>query len=78
MATISRLSHYRNILGFDRAEHIPFTRHYRIACSSCEALVINGHASHETGCSNATQECDGCNERIPVSRFRRYCEDCQP
>jgi hypothetical protein len=39
-------------LGFDRAEHVPFTTHYRVRCSQCEALVINGIATHERGCPN--------------------------
>lgn len=49
----SRLTHYRDDLGFDRAEHIPFTKRYHIGCSQCEALVINGIACHETGCPHA-------------------------
>lgn len=69
----SRLSHYRT-LGFDRSEHIPFTRQYRIRCSSCEALVINGVPCHETGCPVAVHECHGCNTLIPARQ--RYCADC--
>ena len=38
--------------GFDRSEHIPFTSSWRIRCSQCEALVINGIPAHERGCPN--------------------------
>ncbi len=46
----------------------------RVSCSQCEALVINGIACHETGCPNATHECKGCNEQIPIRQT--YCQDC--
>jgi len=72
---MSRLAHYRESLGFDRAKHIPFTRLYSIKCSACAALVINSIPAHETGCPNATVECNGCNERIPANH--RYCGDCR-
>ena len=49
---MSRLSYYRNVLGFDNATNIPFTCKYRIRCSQCAALVINGIPCHETGCPN--------------------------
>jgi hypothetical protein len=52
---MTRLAYYRDALGFDRAEHIPFTRQYRIRCSQCDALVINGRPCHETGCPNTTR-----------------------
>lgn len=60
--------------GFDQASHVPFTRQFKVRCSQCEALVINGVATHETGCPNARHECRGCNNLIP--RNQRYCEDC--
>ena len=47
----------------------------RVRCSQCEALVINGIATHETGCPNAMHECKSCNELIP--QHQRYCADCQ-
>ena len=71
---MSRLAYYRDTLGFDRSEHIPFTKQYRIRCSQCASLVINGVPCHESGCSNAMHECAGCNKMIPVTR--RYCNDC--
>ena len=43
-------------LGFDRAEHVPFTKRYRVRCSQCEALVINGIPTHERGCPNTPRE----------------------
>ena len=49
---MSRLSYYRNVLGFDNATNIPFSARYRIRCSQCAALVINGVPCHETGCPN--------------------------
>lgn len=47
---------------------------YKVRCSQCEALVINGVATHEHGCPNAVHECKGCNELIPLKQ--RYCADC--
>ena len=53
---MTRLAYYRDMLGFDQAKHIPFTKTYRIKCSQCEALVINGVPCHETGCPHVWQE----------------------
>ena len=61
--------------GFDRARHVPFTRTYDVRCSQCEALVICGIPTHETGCPNATRECRGCNNLIPIRET--YCKDCR-
>lgn len=47
-----------------------------VACSQCEALVINGVACHETGCPRATKECRGCNALLPARAYN-YCPDCQ-
>jgi hypothetical protein len=44
-------------------------------CSQCHALVVNGVATHESGCVNALHECTGCNALVPMNQ--RYCEDCQ-
>ena len=62
-------------LGFDLTTYNRRTGYYSPRCSQCEACVINGVACHETGCPNATHECQGCNEVIPQSA--RYCADCQ-
>jgi len=48
--------------------------HVRLACSQCEALTINGIATHEHSCPNARRECKGCNEQIAVNQ--RYCANC--
>lgn len=58
--------------GFDNSRQVGRTLYPR--CSQCETLVIQGVACHETGCPNATHECRGCNEQIPVRQ--RYCEEC--
>lgn len=67
-------------LGFDKSS-IPArarrdgTRPIRVACSRCESLVINGMATHEHGCPNATAECRGCDAVIPIRQ--RYCQECE-
>ena len=63
-------------LGFDASAHA-FGRVnlLSVACSQCQALVINGTATHERGCRNAMRECNGCSAFIPARQ--RYCEDCQ-
>ncbi len=60
--------------GFDLTKHVAFTKNFRVKCSQCEALVINGVACHETGCPNAKHECRGCNAIIPANQ--KYCGDC--
>ena len=71
---MSKLSYYRDTLGFDQSKRVPFTKQYRIRCSCCEALVINNTPTHERGCPNAMHECDGCNTIIPQGA--KYCTDC--
>lgn len=44
--------------GFDLTEHEPFTRYYRVRCSQCDALVINGTPCHEDGCLNRPRDTD--------------------
>lgn len=60
--------------GFDESYHVPFTKQYKVRCSQCEAVCINGMATHETGCSNQRFECKGCNQVID---YRGYCEECR-
>lgn len=60
--------------GFDRSEAIPFRRQWHVGCSQCQALVINGHPSHEPGCPHAVFECRGCDAL--VHRRGAYCADC--
>lgn len=38
--------------GFDKSEYNRITKKWRVNCSQCEVLVINGYATHETGCPN--------------------------
>jgi len=45
-----------------------------LVCSQCEALAINGMATHEQGCPNARHKCKGCNEQVAVNQH--YCADC--
>lgn len=61
-----------HVLGFDNSTKSG--RHLRVGCSQCEALVINGTPTHETGCPHAMHECAGCNEVIPIRQ--RYCATC--
>ncbi len=78
MGKQSRLAYYRDTLGFTNSTNT-FGRPnlVSIACDSCAALVINSVPCHETGCPNATKECNGCNARIPARPYLRYCEDCR-
>ncbi len=41
--------------GFDQTSYSRETGYYRVRCSQCEALVINGVACHEHGCPNKRQ-----------------------
>lgn len=38
--------------GFDQSRFDRSTGYYTVRCSQCEALVISGVATHETGCPN--------------------------
>lgn len=66
-------------LGFDTSEASPPDEDgkvfFRVRCSQCESLCINGVPTHEHGCPNAMHECAGCNEIIPAKH--KYCEGCQ-
>lgn len=42
--------------GFDLSEYNRSEHTTRVRCSQCEALVINGHPCHETGCPNIKKE----------------------
>jgi hypothetical protein len=41
--------------GFDLSYAVPFERAWKVRCSQCEALVINGVPCHESGCSSEPQ-----------------------
>lgn len=62
--------------GFDDAYIVEDGSAICPKCSQCEALVINGLATHEAGCPNARRECRGCNAMIPVNQ--KWCEGCAP
>jgi len=42
--------------GFDLSEAVPFEARWRVRCSGCEALVINGTPTHERGCPNTPRD----------------------
>ena len=39
--------------GFDRTTYDRESGYYHVRCSQCQALVINGIATHEHGCPNS-------------------------
>lgn len=41
--------------GFDLTKVVPFKRAWRVRCSQCEVLVINGTPTHEHGCPNGAR-----------------------
>lgn len=60
--------------GFDLSVHIPFTKHFRVGCSQCCAVCVNGTPCHEWGCANQTFHCQGCEATVPFNV--KYCADC--
>lgn len=42
--------------GFDRSYVVPFERAWKVRCSQCEALVINGIPTHERTCPNEVRD----------------------
>lgn len=38
--------------GFDQSWYNPRDQTWKVRCSQCEAVVINGHPCHERGCPN--------------------------
>ena len=50
---------FRELLdaGFDKSIAVEH-EHVRVVCSQCQALVINGVATHEHGCPNARRKED--------------------
>jgi len=52
---MSRVQRLRDA-GFDKSYAVPFERAWRVRCSQCEALVINGYPTHERGCPNVPRE----------------------
>lgn len=65
--------------GFDLSTEVERGQ-YRVRCSRCEALVINGTACHETGCPNVRRACGDDSdfeedEREELSAFEDARED---
>lgn len=77
---MSRANHRYVALRLDGLQAAGFDRsfasgpHIYPRCSQCQALVVNGIATHESGCPNAVHECRGCDALVPASQ--RWCEDC--
>jgi len=44
--------------GFDLSEYDRHIGHWRVRCSQCEAMVIQGVPCHERGCPNARSDDD--------------------
>lgn len=42
--------------GFDLSYYDRQSGYHRVRCSQCQALVINGYPTHETGCPNSRKE----------------------
>lgn len=55
MAKVSRVQQLR-YQGFDESYAIPFERRWRVKCSQCEAMTINGIPVHERTCPNEHRE----------------------
>lgn len=64
---VSRLKSLRQ-LGFDETRRSE--QGYRVKCSQCEALVINGVPTHEGGCPNKPRAHDEDEARHAKSRVR--------
>lgn len=61
--------------GFDLSRAIPFEHAWRVRCSQCDAVCVNGIPCHERGCPNDRNgECFECGTTI--NRRARYCDDC--
>lgn len=43
-------------MGFDQSYYNPSTGYTKVKCSQCEALAINGIATHERGCPNQVRD----------------------
>lgn len=73
---MSYLQTLRNA-GFEDSRHIPFTKQYRVRCTSCEALVIQGTPCHETGCPEQRKECKECGGMFKRSEGCPCMEPCE-
>lgn len=57
---MGRLTYIQESLGFDRSSQQRFEARIHVACSQCEAWVINGIPTHEQGCPNRVRPCREC------------------
>lgn len=60
-------------LGFDESSHVPFTKLFRVRCSQCEALCINGVPTHEAGCPHTPVACRECGTLHPDREAAAQC-----
>lgn len=78
MSCVNRTSEYRTMhlegLGFTVTPVFRRPNLLAVSCTQCQALVINGIATHESGCQNARHECAGCSAWVPVRV--KYCPEC--
>lgn len=42
--------------GFDLSWAVPFAHAWKVRCSQCEAVCINGIPTHEQGCPNEPRD----------------------
>jgi len=72
---MSRMRKFLEARGFDKSVYRGgFPGRWVPRCSQCEAVCVNGVATHETGCPNQTHKCPECGQRIKKSM--RICGDC--
>lgn len=64
--------------GFDRSrlDGLGDRTYVTVACSECEALVINGTPTHERGCRNTPVACRECGFKHADRQSAAEC--CQP
>ena len=55
---LARMGQHLKEQGFDDSTYDCGDRTYRVRCSQCEALVINGVPTHERGCPNQPRDED--------------------
>lgn len=51
-------------MGFDESHNVRFTSGYKVKCSCCSAMVINGVPTHERGCPNQLVKCRECGSMV--------------
>ncbi len=51
-----RMGPYLRSQGFDLSEYDRSDQRWRVRCSQCQALCINGIPTHEIGCPNQRRD----------------------